>query len=144
MQPARIYVREDEHGVLRVGDSRVMLDSVVVAFHLGHSAETIAQQYPALTLEEVYGAITYYLAHRADVDQYLRNQDEVWKQWREKAHAAESPVVQRLRALAARTRTNAQRVDRDSWPTTTSTNTSTPGFSARSRRSTFRASATSE
>ncbi len=108
MQPVRIYVRQDENGVLRVWDTRVMLDSVVAAFHQGHSAETIAQQYSALSLEEVYGAITYYLANQADVDQYLRSQDEVWKQWREKAHAAESPVVQRLRDLAARTRTNAQ------------------------------------
>jgi uncharacterized protein (DUF433 family) len=108
MQPARIYVREDEHGALRVGDSRVMLDSVVVAFHLGHSAETIAQQYPALTLEEVYGAITYYLANQVDVDQYLRKQDEVWNQWREKANAIESPVIQRLRDIAARTSVNTQ------------------------------------
>jgi hypothetical protein len=52
MHPARIRVRQHEHGVLRVRNSRVMLDSVIVAFHLGHSAATIAQQYPALKLEE--------------------------------------------------------------------------------------------
>ena len=57
MQLAKSYVRQDEHGVLRIGDTRVMLDSVIAAFHQGHSAETIAQQYPALQLEEVYGAI---------------------------------------------------------------------------------------
>jgi uncharacterized protein (DUF433 family) len=113
---ARTYVRQDETGVLRVGDTRVMLDSVVAAFNLGHSAETIAQQYPALSLEEVYGAITYYLANQADVDQYLRKQDEVWKQWREKADTTASPVVQRLRGLAAGTRPNAQSVGHDSWP----------------------------
>jgi uncharacterized protein (DUF433 family) len=101
MQAAKTYVRQDEHGVLRVGDTRVMLDSVVAAFHQGHSAETIAQQYPALSFEEVYGAIAYYLANRGDVDQYLRRQDEVWKQYREKANAAPSPVVQRLRRQAA-------------------------------------------
>ena len=104
MQPAKSYVRQDEHGVLRVGDTRVMLDSVIAAFYLGHSAETIAQQYPAVSLEEVYGAITHYLANQAEVDQYLSNQDELWSQWREKANAAASPVVQRLRALAAGTR----------------------------------------
>jgi uncharacterized protein (DUF433 family) len=103
MQTSRAYVLQDEHGVLRVGDTRVMLDSVVAAFHQGHSAETIAQQYPALSLEEVYGAIAYYLANRADVDQYLRRQDELWKQGREQTSAAPSPVVQRLRGLAART-----------------------------------------
>jgi uncharacterized protein (DUF433 family) len=108
MQQARTYVRQDEHGVFRVGDTRVMLDSVVAAFHLGHSAETIAQQYPALTLEEMYGAIAHDLANQADVDQYVRNQEEVWTEWREKANPAESPVVQRLRDLAARTRSNAK------------------------------------
>lgn len=59
MQATRIYVREDEHGVLRVGETRVMLDSVVEGFHSGHTAETIAQQYPALSLKQVYGAIAY-------------------------------------------------------------------------------------
>jgi hypothetical protein len=82
-----------------------MLDSVVAAFQQGHSPETIQQQYPALTLEQVYGAITHYLANRVDVDQYLERQGEVWRQWREKAAERASPVVQRLRAQAAEART---------------------------------------
>jgi uncharacterized protein (DUF433 family) len=108
MQTAKIYVRQDEHGVLRVGDTRVMLDSVVAAFQQGHSAETIGQQYPALSLEEVYGAIAYYLANEEDVNQYLRRQDEVWKQWREKANAVTSPVVQRLRRHDAKAEADAR------------------------------------
>jgi uncharacterized protein (DUF433 family) len=108
MQTAKIYVRQDEHGVLRVGDTRVMLDSVVAAFQQGHSAETIAQQYPALSLEEVYGAIAYYLANEEDVNQYLRRQDEVWKQWREKANTVTSPVVQRLRRHDAKAGADAR------------------------------------
>lgn len=100
MQNRKSYIREDEHGVNRVGQTRVMLDSVIVAFQQGHSAETIAQQYPALGLEEVYGAITYYLANQTEVDRYLRQQDEVWQREREKARQSASPVVQRLRGLA--------------------------------------------
>jgi hypothetical protein len=57
MSEEKAYVRVDENGVYRVGMTRVMLDSVVAAFRQGHSAETIRQQYPALTLEEVYGSI---------------------------------------------------------------------------------------
>jgi uncharacterized protein (DUF433 family) len=98
MDGAKAYVRVDEHGVLRVGASRVMLDSVVAAFRQGHSPETIRQQYPALSLEEVYGAITHYLAHQAEVDAYLRRQDELWERWRAKTEAAPRPVVERLRA----------------------------------------------
>ena len=106
MPTSRSYIRQDEHGVLRVGATRVMLDSVVAAFHQGHSAETIAQQYPALSLEEVYGAIAYYLANKQEVDQYLRRQDEVWRRWREKADAVTSPAVQRLRRQAVQMESN--------------------------------------
>ena len=92
------YVRVDEHGVMRVGIGRVMLDSVVAAFEQGHSPETIRQQYPALSLEEVFGAITYYLAHRDEVEAYLRRQDAVWEQWRTRSEQRGSPVAERLRA----------------------------------------------
>lgn len=93
------YVREDEHGVLRVGATRVMLDSVIAAFQQGHSPETIRQQYPALSLEEVYGSIAYYLAHLDQINVYLRRQDAVWKEWQARADARPSPLVERLRVL---------------------------------------------
>jgi uncharacterized protein (DUF433 family) len=73
------YVRVDEHGVMRIGNSRVMLDSIVAGFAQGHSPETLQQQYPALSLEEVYGAITYDLAHTDEVHAYLKRQDELWE-----------------------------------------------------------------
>ena len=91
------YVNVDEQGVMRVGKPRVMLDSVIAAFRQGHSPETIRAQYPSLSLEEVYGAITYCLAHAEEVAAYLERQDEVWK--REKARAEQNApaVVKRLR-----------------------------------------------
>ena len=57
MQAPKIYVHLDEHQVLRVAHTGVMLDSLLASFQQGYSAEAIQQQYPALTLEEVYGAI---------------------------------------------------------------------------------------
>jgi uncharacterized protein (DUF433 family) len=99
MSQEKSYVRVDESGVYRVGNTRVMLDSVVAAFQQGHSPETIRQQYPALTLEEVYGSLAYYLAHAQEVDAYLRRQDAVWEQWRARSEQQPSPVVERLRAL---------------------------------------------
>lgn len=94
-----VYVRTDEHGVMRVADGRVMLDSVVAAFRQGHSPETIQQQYPSLTLEQVYGALTYYLAHAQEVEDYLQRQSKIWAEWQAKSEQHASPVVQRLRAL---------------------------------------------
>jgi uncharacterized protein (DUF433 family) len=104
--PKSTYIRDDEHGVKRVGKTRVVLDSVIAAFQQGHSAETMAQQYPALTLEQIYGTITYYLANTGEVDKYLRRQDEVWKRERERANQPASPVVARLRSRAAKTGTD--------------------------------------
>lgn len=93
------YVRVDEHGVMRIGTTRVMLDSLVAGFEQGHSPETIQQQFPALSLEEVYGAITYYLSHRDDVQAYLKRQEALWKALRAEAEKQASPVVKRLRTL---------------------------------------------
>jgi uncharacterized protein (DUF433 family) len=102
MENAEIYVRLDENNVMRVGKTRVMLDSVVVAFQQGHSPETIQQEYPALTLEEVYGAVAYYLANQDEVDRYLKRQGQIWNELREKSAQASNPVVQRLRGQVAR------------------------------------------
>jgi uncharacterized protein (DUF433 family) len=60
------------HGAYRICGTRVSLDSVVYAFLHGLSPESIVDSFPALTLEQVYGAIAYYLAHQAEVDAYLR------------------------------------------------------------------------
>ena len=102
MQPSKIYVRIDEHGVMRVGNTRVMLDSVVASFEQGYSPETIQQQYPVLTLEEVYGATAWYLANADEVAQYLKRQQAIWNRWRAQEEAQPSPVLQRLRMLQAR------------------------------------------
>ena len=92
------YIRRDQHEVMRIGQTQVVLDSVIAAFQQGHSPETIRQQYPALTLEEVYGAITYYLSHPAEVEAYLRQQEAVWSHWQSMSRQRQNPVVDRLRA----------------------------------------------
>ena len=59
-----------------IAGSRVSLESVIIAFLDGYSPETIAAEcFPVLSLEQVYGAITYYLSHRREIDVYLRQAD---------------------------------------------------------------------
>jgi uncharacterized protein (DUF433 family) len=96
---SKSYVRENSDGVLRVGSLDISLDSVVIAFQQGQSAETIQQLYSALSLEEVYGAIAFYLANRDEVHEYLRRQDQLWDAFHERAERNPSPVVQRLRGI---------------------------------------------
>ena len=58
-------------GVYRVGDSRVSLDSLVYLFREGISAESMVESYPALTLEQVHGAMAFYLRYQKEIDHYL-------------------------------------------------------------------------
>ena len=66
----RKYVERRDGGYYLVG-SRVSLESVIYEFLDGASPETIVDNYPTLSLEQVYGAITFYLANRSELNGYL-------------------------------------------------------------------------
>jgi uncharacterized protein (DUF433 family) len=72
---AREYI-EERGGGYYVAGTRVSLDSVVYAFRGGESPETIQQNFPSVTLEQVYGAIAFYLGHQAEVDANIRQGEE--------------------------------------------------------------------
>jgi uncharacterized protein (DUF433 family) len=91
---------EQRDGAYYVARTRISLDSIVHAFLRGESPETICQNFELLRLEEVYGAIAYYLANQAEVDAYLVRQDEKWAQ--EKNNAEPLPVSLRERLMRAR------------------------------------------
>jgi uncharacterized protein (DUF433 family) len=84
------------NGAYRVAESRVSLDSIVYAFNDGHSPETIAQSFPVLTLEQVYGSIAYYLGHRDEVDRYLADQEQDYDAKRAAAHAGDPAFYAKL------------------------------------------------
>ena len=70
---------DERNGGYYVAGSRVSLESIVTAFRDGATPETIAQDFELLTLGQIYGAITFYLNNRTEVDDYLRSQRERWK-----------------------------------------------------------------
>jgi uncharacterized protein (DUF433 family) len=63
---------EQRNGGYYVAGTRVSLDSVVYAFLQGETPEGIQDSYGALTLEQIFGSLAYYLANRAVIDEYLR------------------------------------------------------------------------
>jgi uncharacterized protein (DUF433 family) len=67
---------ELRNGGYYVKGTRVSLDSIVYSFKDGESPETIRQNFPSLTLEQVYGAITFYLGNQAEVDANIREGEE--------------------------------------------------------------------
>lgn len=68
---AKQYVERRGEGFWIEG-TRVSLDSIVYSFLNGESPESIAQNFPLVSLEQVYGAVTFYLANRELVDEYLQ------------------------------------------------------------------------
>jgi uncharacterized protein (DUF433 family) len=92
----------DADGVVRVGTTRVSLDTVVAAFREGMTAEGIVEQYPSLDLGEVYSVIGYCLRHRAEVDTYLRDRQLLAAEVRRENEARFDPAGVRDRLLARR------------------------------------------
>ena len=89
------YVIQREGGYY-IGDSRVSLDSVVYAFKRGASPESIQRSFPLLTLEEVYGAITFYLSHQHEVDSYLKEGEAEFEELRQKSREANPELHEKL------------------------------------------------
>ena len=66
----------DEHGAIRIGKTRVLLELVIHAYYMGEIPEGIVNSYSSLTTAEVYAVIGYYLANRDEIDAYVRQRDE--------------------------------------------------------------------
>jgi len=92
----------DADGVIRVGDTRVTLDTVVSAFEEGATAEEIVYQYPILNLADVYAVLGYYLQRQAEVDTYLQRRRQQAQVVRESNEARYAPQGIRERLLARR------------------------------------------
>ncbi len=95
-------LRVDSDGVVRIGHTRVTLDTVVFAFEEGLSAEEIVQQYPSLDLGDVYAAISYYLKKRDEVESYLADRRRQAEEIQRQTEARFNPVGLRERLLARR------------------------------------------
>jgi uncharacterized protein (DUF433 family) len=92
---AKDYI-EQRNGNYYVAGTRVSLDSIVHAFRRGESPETICQNFEVLQLEEVYGAIAYYLAHQSAIDAYLVRQGEKWAEGKRNSQPLPASLRERL------------------------------------------------
>jgi uncharacterized protein (DUF433 family) len=90
------YIEERE-GCYRILGKRISLDSIIYLFLAGASPETIVQSFPALTLEEVYGGITFYLANHQAVDAYLEEGEKMFETLRRRSQETNPLFYQKLR-----------------------------------------------
>jgi len=98
--PEVIPLETDAHGVIRVSNTRVTLDTIITAFKDGATAEEIAQQYPTVPLADVYYVIGYYLRKQGEVESYLGKRKKEADELQAQMEARHNPVGIRARLLA--------------------------------------------
>jgi uncharacterized protein (DUF433 family) len=92
---------EDE---IRIKGTRIGIEIVLAEYLNGRTAEEIALNYPALSLEQIHASIAYYLHSRPAMESYLAR----WRAFGVEARAAQEKslpsVVVRLREMATQRR----------------------------------------
>ena len=95
-----VPLSSDADGVIRVGGTRVTLDTLVAAFRQGMTPEGIVEQYPSLRLSQVYSAIGYILDHAQEVESYLHGRPHIADEIRRDTEVRFDPIGVRDRLLA--------------------------------------------
>lgn len=99
-----IPLRMDNHGSIRVSGTRVTFETVISTHLQGYSPETIHEFFPVVPVTDIYAIIAYYLAHREEMDDYLKRRDEEATKIRQEIEANYTPAQrasqERLRKLA--------------------------------------------
>lgn len=71
----RIPLRQTVDGTIRIGETRISLETIIAAYLRGDRPEEINEGFPIVELADIYAIIAYYLKHREAVDAYLARQD---------------------------------------------------------------------
>lgn len=97
-----VPLRTDQDGVIRVGNTRVTLLTVVNRYRVGDSAEAIHEGFPTLSLAEIHAVIAYYLQNRSEIDAYIQQIETEAERWRTEYEANNPQAAAfnvRMRAL---------------------------------------------
>ena len=86
-----------QEGIYRVDGTRVSLDSIVYAYRRGASPESIQKSFPSLTLEQVHGALAFYLSHKSEVDEYLAAGEAEFEKLNQVSHERHADWYAQLR-----------------------------------------------
>ncbi len=96
---------------IRIKNHRIGIETILCEYlHRRRTAEEIAQDYDALTLEEVYATILYYLHNKEAVGKYLTDYLEYGRQSREEARRNEPEFYERMRRLKEEGKARQQEV----------------------------------
>jgi uncharacterized protein (DUF433 family) len=101
---AKDYI-EQRKGCYFIEGTRVSLDSVVYAFLRGESPEGIAESFPALVLEQIFGALAFYMANREAIDRHLSEGRQEFEMMRQEARRSDPELHTKLAEARRRSQT---------------------------------------
>jgi uncharacterized protein (DUF433 family) len=94
----RDFIERRDTGFYIVG-SRVPIDRIVWEYRTGEDTETIRSHYPTLSLEQINGAIAFYLDHKDEVEHVMEERSHA-----EEAYTAAHPTPPEVKEKFARMR----------------------------------------
>lgn len=101
MLPNMVQHVEERNGEYFVRDSRVMVHSVIAAWKHGAAPEAIRDQFPTISLADVYSVISYYLDHREVLDSHFAETNARYERDRAADHAARPEFYAEMRRRVA-------------------------------------------
>ena len=82
----------DGHGRVRIAGTRVSLDSIIIYFNQGYTAEDLAESFPAVSLADIKAVLGYYQRWQHDVNEYLRVRREKAEKIQAEIEAEFNPI----------------------------------------------------
>jgi len=76
LSPQIVPLTQDGSGTFRVTGTRIPLERVIECHNDGLSPEGIVEAFDSLRVSDVYLILGYYLDHKEEVQEYLRQQEE--------------------------------------------------------------------
>lgn len=104
----QIPLCRDDHGSIRVGNTRVTLDSIAYCFKEGDSPEEIVEAFPTVSLSDVYLILGYCLRYQAEVDEYLEQGQQIARNMRERDESRFNTRSLRDRLLTRQSQRNGR------------------------------------
>jgi uncharacterized protein (DUF433 family) len=92
----------DQYGTIRVGNSRLTLDTIVARYHQGDTPADIVEGFPSLSLADVHAVLAYYLRHQEELDAYLAERERIGEEYRREIESRPEYAERRARLRALR------------------------------------------
>lgn len=96
-------------GSIRIAGTRITIESIIQGFRDGATPEEICQDFPALSLAQVYDVLAFFLTHQAEVEAYLREQAHVTAEIRQEFQGRHTAFLTNIRQRLSTRRSAAAR-----------------------------------